>query len=792
MEKEVKISVRNLVEFVMRSGDIDMSFRSNARALEGIFGHQKIQSEYGDSYTPEITLSDETEMEGMTFHVSGRCDGILKEGDVVVVDEIKTTTRRPEELREDSHPLHWSQVRCYAWFYCKSRGLKEIDLQLTYYNVEEETTKRFRRRETSEELQRFYEDILRGYLEFSARVVEWKARRNRTAQKLSFPFEEYREGQRAMAVAVYNAVDHKRNLFIEAPTGIGKTVSALFPSVKALGEGKCDVVFYLTARTTTKEAGRQTLKLLSRRGLSLKSVALTSKEKICLNDEVQCNPDSCPYAKGHYDRINDALLAILDEQDAMDREVIQAYAGAHKVCPFEYELDIALYCDIILCDYNYVFDPGVYLRRFFDESSGRYVFLVDEAHNLVERGRGMYSCEMQSSDFEALADEFQKEHPPIDRLLKKSISQLQSFAANGENGYYHTVDKSEEYFASIPRLMTKLEPYLATQNHRPRYDEVLEFYFQLAKFRRIYEYYGEGFYMVAEKVGEDVVAKIQCVDPSNIFREILKRAVSTVFFSATLTPINFYEDLFGQDPDSWKLRLKSPFEEKKLMIADTPGLSTRYTDRPRTVGRISEMIRAVVDGKRGNYLAFFPSYAYLKEVYTYYCRKWGEEDVVVQKEDMTLSQREEFLRQFREGNSLLGFGVLGGVFSEGVDLAGERLHGVIVVSVGLPGLSPETKLLREYFDRTRSDGYAYAYQYPGMNKVLQAAGRVIRTEKDSGIVLLIDDRFSQPRYRRLMPPHWRHITHVHTAEELKRKLQDFWSKQEKRGGHHGEENCGRD
>lgn len=785
MDNIVRISVRAMVEFVMRSGDIDNTFVSNARAIDGIRAHQKIQSSYGDNYYPEVVLRHNTTLGGIDFRVDGRCDGILLEDGEVTIEEIKSTTRDLLELNENSNPLHWAQGMCYAYFYGVEQRRSEVKVQLTYYNIETEEIRRFLKTVTIEELQIFYEGLLMRYLEFSKRLAAWRSERQRTSQELKFPFSEYRKGQREMAVAVYSAIEGKKNLFVDAPTGIGKTMSALFPAVKALGTEVIDKIFYLTPRTTTKQEAEKATFFLTDRGLKFKSCVVTAKDRICTNDEVSCNPKACPYAKGHFDRVNDAIIDLMDNEDLLNQQVIERYAVKHRVCPFEFQLDMTVYSDLVICDYNYAFDPQVYLRRFFEGTNERYVFLVDEAHNLVDRGRVMFSAEFHLSDFEEMLSVLPETDRPAVRLLERGIKTMINWhGETGKKEEYYT-EEHQEIFAKIAKgLTSKLEPFLIKEKDHEDYDKVLNFYFLMNRYMRIDEYYGKGFVTILQKQEDgDLMVKIFCVDTSKLFKEILKRAASTVFFSATLTPMSYYQDVLGGGEEDLRLHLPSPFAREHMLLVSAVDVSTKYHDRERSIDPICHYIHTATQKKKGNYFVFFPSYRYLDQIVRRYEALYGSGNLVVQDASMTEGARREFIAAFQSDTELLGFVVLGGVFAEGIDLTGERLLGSIVISVGLPGLSLEINMIKAYFDGEKGSGFEYAYQFPGMNKVLQGAGRVIRTPTDKGVVLLIDDRFQTRRYRELYPKHWQHMDYVKSTIALEALLDGFWGTETKGACH---------
>lgn len=751
--KEVKISVRNLIEFVKRSGDIDRRFFSNKRAIEGIKAHQKIQKSYTKNYLTEVFLRTHEEIEDINFTVEGRADGI-EVAESVTIDEIKSTTRDLEELEKEENLMHWAQAKCYAYIYAKEKGLDDINVMLTYYQLETEEVIHIKRAFSFGELRDFFISTLMEYLEFSRRIVEWKEIRDESIKSLKFPFKNFRKGQRELSVAVYNTIDDKNKLFVEAPTGIGKSISTIFPTIKAMGEDKIDKAFYLVARSTGKNAAKDALEKLLNKKLKVKITIVTAKDKICLNDKVSCNPKDCPYAKGHFDRVNDAIINIFDSCDNFSRENIEKFAKLHMVCPFEYQLDLLDFSDFIVCDYNYIFDPTVYLKRFFENSMLRFSLLVDESHNLLERGREMYSAEVSLDELEKLRELVPKKRKAARRHLSNAIDE---FYKLDNRKVFYSYDSFLAFNGEIEKTVFSMNDFLTKDKEEESYDSALDIYFSLFKYIKILEYYNKDFVSIKE---ENVI-KIKSLDIAPIFENILRTPRSSVFFSATLNPIKYYGKLLGADEETSYYKIDSPFDPENLLVLRNNKVSTLYRDREDSIEEILENLKNFSDDD-GNYIFFFPSYSYMEAVYERYVEIDG--DVIRQEREMTEFEREEFLNNFTFSSSTRAFAVMGGVFSEGIDLIGERLRGVAIISVGLPGLSYERNILKSHFQKKYSMGYEYAYIYPGMIKVIQSAGRVIRTEDDRGKILLIDKRFSRQDYNYLLPNHWRIFDFMNSSE----------------------------
>lgn len=772
----VRISVRNLIEFVMRSGDIDNRFRDNARMIEGIRAHQAIQKKYGDNYKSEYSLKNTTVIEDVEFKVEGRADGLLKEKDGCVIDEIKSTTRLLTEI-DGSNKLHWAQAMCYAYFYAIDNNLDTMGISLTYVSIEDYSTKIFKEYFSFEQLEKFYYDLLNEYLNFSKILAKNKVKRDNSIKKLDFPYKEYRKGQRRLAVAVYTAILDSKKLFVDAPTGIGKTISTVFPSIKSIGEDLSDKIFYLTSKNTQSKEALKSINILESQGLFIKSLSITSKEKICLNDEVKCNPVDCPFARGHFDRVNDCLKDIIDNETVMDFNTITSYAEKHRVCPFELELDISSYADFIICDYNYVFNPNTYLKRFFDEVIDRYVFLIDESHNLVERARDMYSFSFTDRRFSELASRLNK------KKYKKIIKYLEQIADTfeiiynkyGKKLYYYQENHIEEFDNKFIKLLKPLQKYLVEEREDENYDDLLNLYFDINKFLKIQEFYNKGFYSIIsyDEDMDEKIFEIKCIDPSLVLADTYKNARSVVFFSATLSPMIYFTKILGAE-DSLKLRLDMPFNENNFALFNRE-ISTRYKDRNNNIVYISETINNFINSKKGNYFIFFPSYSYLEDIYEYYKSRFDDE-IIIQDRFMNEKETNKFLKKFNKDSAKTAFVVLGGIFSEGIDLLGDRLIGAMIISVGMPGVSNERNLIKSHFDKKGLNGFDYAYTYPGLNKVYQAAGRVIRSNNDKGIIYLVDDRFNQYKYKNLYPKHRKNkgLKIVNEKEEFDIQAEGFW------------------
>lgn len=780
---KLNISVRNLVEFIFREGDIDNRagrLVSAEAMMEGSRIHRKIQKSMDSSYQPEVPLKIEIEAENYILVIEGRADGIACGEQGYYIDEIKGVYRNIS-LMEKPVYVHKAQAMCYAYIYALQNQLTEIGIQMTYCNLDTEEVRYFREILSFETLAEWFEKLVAEYRKWADWQVEWRKKRQESIGELGFPFP-YRPGQKKLVSDVYRSILRNKTLFIEAPTGVGKTVSTVFPAVKAVGEGLAERIFYLTAKTITLSVAKETFGLLAERGYRAKTIQLTAKEKLCVCEEMDCNPENCPYAKGHYDRVNDAVFDLLQKSDFFTREEILEQAEAYQVCPFEMSLDVASYADNILCDYNYVFDPNVYLKRFFQEGvRGSYIFLVDEAHNLVDRSRGMYSAELCKEDILAVKRIMKPHSRRVERALDKCNKAMLEMKRECDG--YAILDSVGTLTFHLMRLASELDEFLEKPREFPEKKTVLEFYFTLRNFLNIYDVVDEH-YVIYSRITEEgqFILKLFCVDPSVNLQKCIDKSVSTVFFSATLLPITYYKRLLTTETDVYAVYAQSTFEEKQRLLAFGTNVSTKYTRRNAAeYQKMAAYIRTLLMGKEGNYMIFFPSYKLMQEVYEVLLEEaksggWGEKvTLIMQKANMTEAEREEFLEAFEEETqgTLAAFCVLGGIFGEGIDLKNDRLIGAAIVGTGIPQISDEREILKNYYDEQGLCGFDYAFRYPGMNKVLQAAGRVIRTDEDRGVILLLDERFLQSDYVPLFPREWedRRICNVLQLEE---EIAAFW------------------
>ncbi len=796
-EKEViRISVRNLVEFLFRSGDImpgGTGIRNPEAMQLGSKIHRKIQKSMGLGYQAEVSLFTIQKFRSIEFEedfflkVEGRADGILREEGEVTIDEIKGVYLDVQQMKEPVC-VHTAQAMCYAYIIAEQENLSQIHVQMTYCNMETEKIRRFKETYTREEIRDWFMDLMRKYEKWAVYEYDWKKKRNASIRHLTFPFS-YRPGQKDLMALTYKTIEEKKRLLIQAPTGTGKTITTIFPAVMAMGEEQVDRIFYLTAKTITRTVAQECFSILLRQDLTAKPITITAKEKMCVLDSISCNPADCPRARGHFDRINEAVYDLIANERELTREVILQYAKKHEVCPFEMSLDAATYADAVICDYNYVFDPNVYLRRFFsDEKQGNMVLLIDEAHNLVERGRQMYSACLVKEDFMAVKRIVQavrrhEKRPEVQYNMRKFERSLESanrtmLEWKRECDEFSTLTEIGNFEFQLLRVMANDEQFFADEPSLSKEDSdiIQNLYFEIRKFCMVLEWIGESYQICLDYNQENEFRiTLQCMNPAERLREVMGRGRSAILFSATLLPIRYYKEQLTGDPQDMAVYAQSSFlpEQRKILIARD--VTTRYTRRNSDeYEKIARYIEAFVSARKGNYLVFFPSYSFLDEVIVRLRVTEGQR-LLVQESNMKERDKEDFLSAFDTDakESVVGCCVMGGIFSEGIDLKEDRLIGAVIVGTGLPMVCREREFFKDYYDRINGRGFDYSYLYPGINKVFQAGGRVIRTVNDRGAILLLDERFLQRQYLDLFPREW-YPYEVVNLEKMKQSLHRFW------------------
>ncbi len=773
----IKISIRNLVEFVLRRGSIDSRIKASVRALEGIKGHKKIQSSYSEKDRAEVTLKEDIDFEDFTLRVEGRADGILEENEKIIIDEIKTTTKNVMDIDYDFNELHWAQAKVYAYIYSEEKDLESIIVQLTYYNVEDFGTKFLRQEYSFNELKEFFYDLIEKYKEWILLEKKWIDFRNDSIESFNFPFEVYRKGQRELAIRVYKAIAEGKKCFAEAPTGTGKTMSTLFPAVKALGAKETNKIFYITAKTTTREIANNTLLIMREKGLNIRSVNITAKDKCCKMEEKKCIPEYCPYANGYFDRVNMALKEALKHKEEYDLEYINKLSDEYNICPFEFSLEISNFCDVVICDYNYIFDPQASLKGILEGKAKDYTILIDEAHNLLDRGRSMYSSKIFKDDFLKLKREFKSKDKGIYNSLdraNKYLIEKRKVLENLETKSLVEKEEPSDLYGILRSFLEKVDIYESKSSEEN--SNLLELYFNVYEFLNICGYYGEDFTTLYKLDGNNLELSLNCLDPSRILKSIMNRFKSVIIFSATLLPMEYFKELYGAQEGDYSVNLTSPFDYKNKLTIVGKDVSTTYSNRKRTLPKIVNYIIECAKSKRGNYLVFFPSYKYMWMVHEEIKKREVDFSLVAQGDHMNEEEKEEFLSLFKEGGEKthLGLAVLGGHFSEGIDLTLDKLIGVIIIGVGMPKICLERENIKEYYNSIGKNGFDYAYVYPGIIKVLQAAGRCIRTERDKGLVLLLDDRYFTNKYKSLLPREWFLNILSESEEGIKKTCEHFW------------------
>ncbi len=765
-----------MVEHVLRCGDLHMESFGAVSAVEGIRAHQKIQRQRPAAYQAEVPVSYAVAHDAYELAVTGRIDGVLVEKSRTVVEEIKTTRRSLDDVENDPNPVHWGQAQCYAYLFAVQEKISTVVVRLTYANLEDGRIREMERVLGFVELERFFKELLNRYLAWLTNLAHWAGLRDRSIEGLEFPFGAYRGGQRDLAVAVYRAIRQEGHLLIQAATGIGKTMATLFPAVKALGDKLTDKVVFLTARGTGRFAAETALETLRNKGLRLKSVTVTAKGKICFHPQDACTPEECECARGYFDRINEAVSDAL-AHDALTRDRIEQTAREHCVCPFEFSLELVNWADCVICDYNYAFAPGVKLQRLFEEGGGRHTVLVDEAHNLVDRSRDMFSAQLAKTRVLALRRLLKDETPSIHGKLGRINSWLAGARrrCNEAGGTVVEEELDEDLIARLRNFLWSAEKWL-TRNPKASFrDALLELFFEIARFVRIAEIFDQRYVVIIDASGQELRIKLFCIDPSHQLRQAWQRCRAAVLFSATLTPAGYFQSVLGCSQEARMLNLPSPFPPSNLAVFIADKISTFFKERQHTCRALTRTIANMVRQRTGHYLLFFPSYEYLQMIHVMFSEECPELRTVIQTPEMGESERSAFLDHFDQevSGTLVGFAVMGGIFGEGIDLKGERLTGAVIVGVGLPGICLERDLIRDYYNRIMGCGFEFAYQFPGTNRVLQAAGRVIRSEEDQGMVLLIDRRYGQQRYRSLLPQHWQ-LQCVGDENSFQHKIISFW------------------
>ncbi len=742
-------------------------------------------------------LSEAGELEAVEngFTVTCPHDGLSLREDIPTVEKVRFVSRLTSKTNAYSDPRFLCEAVLTAYAVCNCYGCEKVRLRVTAFCDRDGSSASFDAVLDATTLSRMWQGVVSRALPFIELELERKTEGRLLLSDMPFPYTGIRGGQRDFINDTYHAAKTGSRLMVCAPTGIGKTISALYPALRALGKGHVDRVFYLTAKTVTGRAAANAVAEMAKNASTLRCIFVSAKDRVCplegggksgcaFNCKMTAQIEGAPYEA----RRDAAMLSLLRGKNVISVDDIRAAAEKYLVCPYELSLDASEYCEVIICDYNYVFDTRVRFRRYFSGTAEKNMLLVDEAHNLPDRARDMYSATVTATPYLKLYSEKTELLalcPEVKRATAEVIKAFREVAllckeeeqTSGDEvgGWYLSSDvpagpgKALSAFAMAVKKASK-EADVDDPVIEQAYEEAL-------RYVRTAEEGAAGSVFFAETKGTRLKMSIRCLDPSAKLDEMMGAAHASVLFSATFTPMDYFADILGCR-DAIRLELESPYDPENLMVVGVNSVSSRYSMRRECAPEIAEMIYSVIEAKEGNYIAYFPSYEYMMQVYREFAMVADGIKVVLQKRSMSLSERDRFLAQFREGRSetLIGFCVLGGAFAEGVDLAGEKLIGTIIVGTGLPKLSSEQNLLREYFDSTRENGYDYAFTYPSMIKVQQAAGRVIRSENDRGVVVLMDDRYMEPPIIKLLPKHWRKIKFVSDPFTLSSALERFWEK----------------
>ena len=758
----------------------------------------KLAAAMGGEYYMNVILSNTSKLDDVYYYATAESDGVIKDKDGYCAVEIRIVNKYGKALVSDE--FYTSRLRMHAYFLSRQKNVDTVRLCIATYNTENgELTPNYSYAH-SEELRTFYMNVLEKIHKRCKFVSHSLCERIPTLCDVVFPYKGLRASQADMIKECYRDIKNCNRLFCEAPTGIGKTISTLYPAIKCMGERVTDKIFYLTSKSSIRREAVSAVTNMRLHGADIYTCVLSAKEQACICEAAKsgvgrlsnyCKSGMCPYADNYYKRSEEAIFELLDSGYEFERENIRRMAQKHKVCPHELSLDLSELCDVIICDYNYVFSPTVYLKRYFaDGKRGeRYTFLIDEAHNLPDRARDLFSAKLSSEEFEHLYGLFEENNSLCSPMLDviKAFDRLGAlcddnsrYDASGTKVGYYVGRQLPQNFSEKLSICTKtMEKWLKYNTESPFYLTVESLNSQIREYKVAEDCFGDNYLVFINSRGDNVEIMLYCLDPSTLLDEALNRASASVLFSATLTPAEYFADILGGGKKSVSVSFPSPFPPENLCVAVVDSISTRYEDREKSYKKIASCIAGTASAKAGNYIVFLPSYSYMESVAKAFSEKYPKVRTIMQKKGMTYKDRESFLDFFCDDGKLrIGFCVMGGMFSEGIDLPGNRLIGVVVVGAGLPGLSNERNIIRDYYEEKCGLGYDYAYTYPGMNAVLQAVGRLIRRDTDRGIAVLIDDRYGDPKYKALFPSQWKNIKFARNSATLAEIAQIFWNNRE--------------
>ena len=769
------IDIKNqIMALLYTSGDIDNRVNRLSRSIKEQIENTEmdIRETYGIS-KDKIEITEKLLDRNLKFL---EMVPKIKEQDKLAISIVEL--EKIEDVTDEMIRVPVSELKLYSYLYMKHKNIEKVKGVLIFKSIYSNKIIEKEYEYEKSDVELFFKSSLDKYFKWVELTDKWTKDRNKSIKKLKFPFKEYRAGQEKLAKNTYLTIVHNQKMFAQAPTGVGKTISTIFPAIKAIGENKIDKIFYLTAKTVGARVAEESFELMKEQDLKFRNITLTAKDKVCLKPGANCNPVSCEYAQNYYGKVNDVIYEILKNETKFTRRIIEKYAEKYKVCPFELSLDLSLYSDGIICDYNYVFDPNVYLRRYFEENKKcNCVFLIDEAHNLVDRARNMYSAELNYKILNTSLEECSPSFPDVSNRIIDILDEIAFYEECGIDGVYSNVNKPENLINCVKSLSDSLSALFNKNKNRKieGLDKLNELNSMCNKFINISQIYDENYIFYIEN-NENISIKLFCIDPSKNLRECYKRGRASIIFSATLSPIEYFRDVLGGDLDNYRMTLDSPFKEdnRKILIADN--ISTRYKDRDKSYDKIVEQIYSVVSARVGNYMIFLPSFDYMNKVKDKFNTKYPGVLTIKQENSMSEIEREVYLAKFdgKPKETMVSFNVISSIFSEGIDFKGELLIGAIVVGVGLPMICLERNIIKDYFQRKNGFGFDFSYTFPGLNRVVQAAGRVIRTDNDKGIILLIDDRFSTDKYNNLFPKDWKEKYTVKNSDSTLSIVEEFW------------------
>lgn len=777
MKSPLRIAVGKLVDFACRSGDLVVGGPPGPSAVEGVRAHQAIQKQLADEYQAEIEVSTTLTREDCELELRGRVD-LLKAGPgIAIIAEIKTCYGDPGRLPKSHTDLHWSQLKIYGFCYLRQFPAARILLRMIWHDALSERNLQQSVEYDFQQLEDFSNAAIDKYWRWQQLISGLKLASRQTATRINFPFGKFRPGQRAMATAVFRSLRDSSELLCEAPTGIGKTVSALFPALKAIAHDHIDKIVYLTAKNSGRQVAWDTVAMMRDQGLRVSTLVLQAKATACAckNGGCELNPQGqCPRTLGFFDRLPAARQQLI-ASGLMNSEAIGAVAQQYQLCPFELALQLLPWSTLVICDYNYVFDPLVNLGYFADNDD-RVALLVDEAHNLVDRARQMYSAELLRSDSQLAVAGSKTSRPALSRHLAGVSRALDRWQRNMDGS--ETISESPP--ATVGRALDRLFDALARElaDGAQPLPDLADWLSSLYRYRHIAELFGRHHRCVTryQKGGSfhELAISLACLNAADQLHKSYQNFHGLVLFSATLRPPGFYQKALGLAPQCQLLSLPSPFASDQLGNFICCNIDTRYQQRSHSIVPIAELVQQVYRSRPGNYLVFFPSYQYLQQVAAAFVERYPDTPLLCQQPQASETARSQFLEQFQQGQRSLGFAIMGGIFGEGIDYHGDSLIGAIVVGVGLPGVNTEQQLIRQDFNDDGLNGFDFAYRFPGFSRVLQAAGRVIRSETDRGIVVLVDKRFAQGQYRSLLPEHWQPRL-CSNLQQLHSALDQFWN-----------------